>query len=140
MQTATQNPTATPWMFGNPDMEKMMQDALAQMESVIKFQELVSQASWKRKTIAGVAVLGNIVGGGYLAGTLIGYMGMGAMTLGASAFMTMAIYLIGTLVAAITLMRTSKAVMMYVLSGKLDDHVSKAWTLIKRPFNRKVLQ
>ena len=131
-------PTLKPWCFGSPEMERMMADALNQMESIIKFQELLATASWKRKLVAGVGVIATVVAGGYFAGTLITYMGTGAALLGASSFMTLMIYLIGSLLAILAAMRASKVVLMYVLSGKIDTHVDAAWNFIKSPFKRKV--
>lgn len=100
-------------------------DLLAQCSAYLKGL-LVDMPSWKRMLCAWVLSGATAYGVGYLGGTLIAYLVVGAMVLGVSSFIAQILLVLGLLVTFYAAYRASKFAYVSVIDKTVDAKFAQA--------------
>ena len=123
--TETAAPQPDPWRAA---VHKMIDEAF---DSEATDQHI----GWKRVLIAFIASIATSGLTGYLVGTVIGYALVGAILLSGSLFITLAIYLIGILMAMHFGRIVGKATYDFIALGDIDNVYASAKDKVSDAFN-----
>lgn len=100
-------------------------DLLSQCNAYLKGL-LIDMPSWKRMLCAAALSAAVGYGAGYLGGTLVAYLVVGAMVLGVSSFIAQILFVLGLLVAFYAAYRASKFAYISVIDKTVDAQFAKA--------------
>ena len=92
--------------------------------------------TWKRTLVAFVSTIASAVGIGWVAGTLLDWLVVGALAMAVPAFIVFVVYLIGAIIAAYYGGKLCVRVGGAVLTGEADERAIAAYDAMKSAVKR----